>query len=557
MQLQRQPQMNVQPSRKDRRRAAKDVRKHTPTQGGSTQNVGAMAQVADGLRLSGRLDESENVWRQLLADFPDQPQPYVGLGVLLSDLERHTEAYDIFKKAVTIAPNEFVAWRQFGHCLHNLRQFQAASIAFKKSIALKPTRADTHHDLGRVFFLNEQPDEALASYDKAIELKPDYALAYLGKGVQLQSLGRDDEARACFYKAIEFDPNMALPHFRLASMDNSPEEAEYLLKRLAKLSSLSKLPKPERVASMFSSASILHNRKEYDPAFERYKAGNDTLHEDYQFNRVPFKRRIDGSIAGFTPQVFETHKSAGSPSNSPIFIFGMPRSGTTLVETIISSHPDVSAGGEERKIAEITDALEQTGGALTYPHDIAQIKPAHLLPFGTQYLSHMARLHPGAKRATDKLPFNCLHLGLLAILFPNATFIHCTRDPIDTCLSCYFQYFGESQALSFSNDLADLGFVYAEYRRMMAHWHEVVPAKIVDVKYEDLITSQEAVSREMLAHAGLEWNDACLRFHEQERIVNTASHAQVRKPIYQTSVEKWRRYEAHLGPLQEALAKEG
>ncbi len=554
MQPRRRSLANIQPIQAISSRATKDPHRHKATEGSRKENIGAMVQVADGLRLSGRYEEAENMWRQLLADFPDQPQPYVGLGVLLSDLERHTEAYDFYKKAVTIAPGEFVAWRQFGHCLYNLRQYEPASTAFKKSIALKPTRADTYHDLGRVFFTNAQPEEALACFDKAIELKADYAPAWLGKGEQLQVLGREIEAKECFHKAIKIEPDGALPHFRLASMDQSAEEAGDLLRRLEMLSKSSTLPRSERVAAHFSSANILHAQEDYATAFEHYRAGNEALKADFQFDRVQFQERIDHSIEGFAPQAFETHRTAGSPSQSPIFIVGMPCSGISAVEAIISSHPEVHAGGEERKMADITDALELPGGALSYPRDIAEINPAHLLPFGTQYLSHMARLHSGAKRFTDKLPFNCLHLGLIAILFPNSTIIHCTRDPIETCLSCYFQNFEGSHSLSFTNSLSDLGAVHSDYQRMMEHWRKVLPIEIFDVKYEDLIGRQEEVSRAMLAHARLEWDYVCLSSHEQTRAESGAS-PKAGKMLHPLSAEKWPHYERHLAPLQETLGK--
>ena len=514
-----------------------------------------MVQVAEGLRVSGRYEEAENLWHRILADFPDQPQPYVGLGALLSHLGRHAEAYTLYKKAVTIAPNEFMAWLQFGHCLRSLKQNEAAIIALKKAVALQPNRVDSYCDLALAFSGNGQPEEALACYNQAIQLKPDCSQGLLGKGIQLQALGRFEEARNCLLETIDLDPNNALAHFRLASMDHSADQAEQLLQRLATLQASSGLSKANRITAWFSSADILHAQKHYDRAFEHYATANNLLKEDYEYDKGPLQQKIDVAIEHFTPEVFEMHKAAGSPSQSPVFIVGMPRSGTTLVEAIIASHPEVLAGGEDHKMTEIYQSLEEADGPLDFPRDIEQIKPAHLLPFGTQYLSHMARLHSGAQRTTDKLPFNFLHLGLIAILFPNATIINCVRDPIDTCLSCYFQHFNAFRTLNFTNDLNDLGFVYLQYRRLMAHWHQVLPVKILDVKYEDLVSSQEEVSRAIVAHTGLEWDDACLRFHEQERAINTASRAQVRKPIYTSSIEKWRKYESHLGPLVDALGE--
>lgn len=554
-----QPQRNLHPNvpnnRQERRRIAKEVRGRSGGPARRTENIGAMVQVAEGLRVSGRYEEAENLWHRILTDFPDQPQPYIGLGALLSHLQRHTEAYSLYKKAVTIAPNEFVAWLQFGHCLHSLKQNEAAIIALKKAVALQPNRVDSYCDLALTFSENGQPEEALACYEQAVQLKADCSRVILGKGIQLQALGRFDEARACLLETIDLDPHNALAHFRLALMDHSAEQAEQLLQRLATLQTSSKLSKADRITAWFSSADILHAQKNYDRAFEHYATANNLLKEDYAYDRGPLQQKVDLAIEHFTPEAFETHKAAGSPSQSPVFIVGMPRSGTTLVEAIIASHSDVLAGGEDHKMAEIYRSLEEADGPLDFPRDITQIKSAHLLPFGTQYLSHMARLHSGAQRTTNKLPFNFLHLGLIAVLFPNATVINCVRDPVDTCLSCYFQHFKAFLPLNFTNDLNDLGFVYSQYRRLMAHWHQVLPVKILDVKYEDMISSQEEVSRAIVAHTGLAWDDVCLQFHEQDRAINTASHAQVRKPIYASSVEKWRKYEAHVGTLMDALCE--
>ena len=512
-----------------------------------------MVQVAEGMRQAGRLAESENLWRQMLVDFPDQPQPYVGLGALLMQANRHGEAYELYKKAATIAPHEFIVWRHFGLCLIELRQHEAATIAFKKAIALRPSHNDTLHDLANAHFLSGQIEDAFKAYDRLTELEPDLAAAHLGRGVQLQSLGRFEEAKASLNRAIELNPKETFAHFRMASMDHTAQEAKELLARSEALANSEDFPAQERAAIWFSSAHILRNQQDYDRAFEHYTTANTLLREEHRFDRKGFKWWIDATIDGYTPETFEVLKDAGSPSTSPIFIVGMPRSGTTLVETIVSSHPGVTAGGEERKMADLVEALGKTKGEIKYPREAASIKPAHMLPFGTQYLSHMARLHPGAKRTTDKMPFNCLHLGLIAVLFPQATIIHCRRDPLDTCLSCYFQYFAEGEMLSFTNDLGDLGYLYTEYERLMAHWHEVLPTRIMDVQYEELVASQETVIRQLIAHAGLDWDDACLGFHQQDRAVKTASQFQVRQPIYNSAVERWRKYESHLGPLREAL----
>lgn len=556
MQLQSNAVATKNNNRQERRRLAKQVKKQAGAGGQNGENLGAMVQVAEGLRHAGRFQEAENLWHRLIREYPEQPQPLAGLGMLLCLRGRHGEAYPIYKKAVTIAPNEFVLWRQFAACLNAIHQPEAASIAFKKALALNPSNIDTRIELAQTLSHAAKGEEALEAFDTAVSMAPNNPRALLGKAIQLELLGRQDEAKAAFHEAIAADKKNVVAYLRLATLNITDEEARDLLVQLEDLTSGEGLNTAGRAGVWFSCAH-LHNRlKEYDAAFETYRRANETLKKQHTFDRKFYLESIDTSIEAYTPEVFEKLKDAGSQSTQPIFIVGMPRSGTTLVESILSSHPGIDPGGELAKMSEITNALQQAGGKLRFPEDIAEMNPAHLVPFGTQYLSHLAKLQPGSKKTTDKLPFNCLYLGLIAVLFPKATIIHCMRDPLDTCLSCYFQNFAEAKRLSFTLDLDDLAYVYTHYRRLMDHWREVLPLKIMDVQYEELIQDQEAVSRRIVAHAGEEWDDACLAFHEQERNVMTASASQVRRPIYKSSMERWRRYEKHIGPLKQALGIE-
>jgi len=522
----------------------------------SANDIAAQVQTAETMRESGRLDEAEKIWRQLLAQFPNLPQPYVGLAALLDQRGKSRDAYELHKKAVGLAPKEIVVWRQLGFCLTNLRQYEAAAMAFRQALDLEPSNTDVLMDLGRALLHMENSDGALAVFDEVLALNPSHAAAYLAKGVQLQTLGEFEEAKACFRKALDIDPNMAIAHFRLASMDQSPDEAEQTLDRLNSIAASSQVRLVDRASALFSAATVLQKQNKYDDAFAQYSRANSILSDEFPFDRDAFAQRIDNTIEGFSPGAFAALKDAGSSTDRPVFIIGMPRSGTTLVETIISSHRHLAAGGEDKKMAELADSMSQDRhGKLRYPRDVGKIDPANMAPFASLYMSHMVRMHPEVPRTTDKFPFNFLHLGLIAVLFPNASIVHCRRDPMDTCLSCFFQYFGELQGLSFTNNLEDLGFCYSEYERLMAHWHQVLPVPILDISYEELVASQEMISRQMIAHIGEEWDEACLQFHEQDRNVNTASHFQVRQPIYKSSVEKWRQYERHLGPLQDALKK--
>ncbi len=257
-------------------------------------------------------------------------------------------------------------------------------------------------------------------------------------------------------------------------------------------------------------------------------------------------------IEAFSEGFFVQKDFYGSDSDRPIFIIGMPRSGTTLIEQIIASHPDVAGAGELIDVDLLTTALTriypESGG---YPGCASKLDKNVAAELADSYLGRLLSLSKSAARVIDKMPMNYLHLGLLAVLFPSAHIIHCRREPMDVCLSCYFQYFAPQ--LSYSFGLEDLGFAYRRYERLMMHWRKVLPVPVFDVQYEELVSNQESVSRKLIDFCGLEWNTSCLAFNESKRLVKTASSWQVRQPIYATSIGRWKRYEKHLTPLKEAL----
>ena len=257
-------------------------------------------------------------------------------------------------------------------------------------------------------------------------------------------------------------------------------------------------------------------------------------------------------MAAFSGAFFERAAGLGSGSDRPVFIVGMPRSGTTLVEQIISSHPRAAGAGELPDIPWLIQRLPaELGSGAGYPGCVEALDRESVQRLAGSYLDRLGLVSATTDRVTDKLPMNYMHLGLIAVLFPNAVIVHCKRDPMDTCLSCYFQNF--SRDLGFCFDLEDLGFYYRHYETLMAFWAEVLPLCIHDVAYEDLVKNPEDVSRGLIEACGLEWDPRCLSPHKNRRPVKTASSWQVRQPLYKTSVARWKRYEKHLGPLKSSL----
>ena len=259
-------------------------------------------------------------------------------------------------------------------------------------------------------------------------------------------------------------------------------------------------------------------------------------------------------IAIFDKRLFSRRQGFGSESQAPVFIVGMPRSGTTLIEQVLASHPRVFGAGELDQISHLVNAISaEISGAPPYPDSAADLDALTACRLGESYVSYIGRLSDGSDRVTDKMPGNFMHLGFIALLLPGARIIHSKRSPIDTCLSCYFQHF--TQPMPFAGDLTNLGTYYQGYERIMTHWRNVLPLPMLEVDYEEMVGDHETMCRRIVEFSGLEWDEACLQFHKTERTVKTASTWQVRQPLYTTSVARWRHYEAFLGPLKKALGE--
>jgi tetratricopeptide (TPR) repeat protein len=428
-----------------------------------------------------------------------------------------------------------------------------------RALEIEPLDADLHLNLARAQFGMDDTTAAVASFKTALSIEPDNVSANFELGNQYEVQGKFDMARECYSKVLEIDPQKFEVHLRLASMGDTPvDEQAKVLDRLDEVLGQDDLHDMQRSRYLYAGAKIHQRLKNYDRAFEQFVAANAIEAEKHPFNRDMFMQWYRSQVRSFTPEVFETHKGAGDDTEQPIFIVGMPRSGTTLTEQIISSHPMVEGAGELQKLDQMIGAMHGIrDGALRYPDDVGRIERGALQGLAADYLASLRAQGRGeAARITDKYVFNFYHLGMIGILFPKAKIIHCKRDPLDTSLSCLFQNFSSSMSFPFWHKLEDIGFFYRHYQKMMDHWHRVLPVEILDVQYEETIADQEAMSRRLIDFVGLEWDDACLRFYENKRAVATASVWQVRQKVYTTSVQRWRAYEKHLDPLRRELAGE-
>ena len=307
----------------------------------------------------------------------------------------------------------------------------------------------------------------------------------------------------------------------------------------------------DKLALHFAASSLLDAAGRYDEAFEHARVAKEMTRRPY--DPQDHARRIDRRINFFTPKKVHDLPRASHGNRRPVFIVGMPRSGTSLVEQILASHPQVYGAGELRTLSEIarsTHAADWTDGD-PYPENMDAISVRKANRLAAQYLQTITQLNDTATYVTDKMPLNFMYMGLIQILFPDSHVIHCTRDPLDTCLSCYMTHF--ASGYEFSHDPSHLGAFHNEYRRLMNYWRDAVNVPMIEVNYEQVVRDLEGQTRRLLEFLDLPWDDRCLHFFQNQRPVPTASSEQVRRPVYASSVGRWKHYEKHLGPLMESL----
>jgi tetratricopeptide (TPR) repeat protein len=533
----------------------------------------------------GRLDEAISRYREALRLQPNLVEALNNMGTALTQLYRFEEAAGYYEKTLRLSPNAMTFYN-LANIYMRCRRYTLAVDMFQRALKIHPGFAEAYNNLGSVLRSIGKHERALSSFRQAVALKPDYVEAYGNVGSILIELGQLDEALASFRRALQFDPgfikarvgevriferqgdykqayahlqplldageestDVALVFASLCRYVQRCDDAIAMLERLLERRA-PPLDHNEQLLLHFELGRLLDATDQYDRAFDHYHQAN-TL-KAQTFSPGTYARYIDDLIAVYSADFMARAPRARNTSTRPLFIVGMPRSGTSLVEQILASHPQVAAGGELGDLNRLTDALPATlGTSLPYPQCLTSLTVADCDRFSQAYLDHLEAISRDALRVTDKMPSNFQHLGLIALLFPAARIIHCVRDPLDTCLSCYFQHFAELHPYAY--DLGHLGSYYHHYQRLMQHWRSVIKLPMMEVRYEDLVANQEGVSRDLVAFAGLPWDEHCLRFHESKRVVATASYDQVRQPLYQRSVGRWRHYQRFLDPLIHTL----
>ena len=499
----------------------------------------------------GRMEDAEKVLREILGKHPDNTKALRMLGNIAVEANRFKAGRRLLERALNLAPGVANAWTDMANLYLKQDLYEEALKRIERAIELDPGFAHTYVVWGNVLTRAQRMEEAVDAYEKGLELNPHNSGALSGMGHVLKTIGRQEEAIDAFRRCIRANPAFGEAYWSLANLKTfefDPAEVQ-LMETMTNREELADEPK---VNMLLSLGKHFENEKDYGKAFEYYAQGNDLRRQNELYDPVHTQVVNDRIIEVFTPEFFEKRPDFGDSSPAPILIVGLPRSGSTLIEQILASHSQVEGTMELPDLGRTIGRLNrQVPGRKEYPEAVLELDSEQVDALGRYYIDSTMRYRTDKPYFIDKMPNNFPAIGFLHLILPNAKVIDARRHPIDSCLGSYKQLFFKGQ--SFTYDQYELGHYYLEYRRIMDHWNTVLPGKVLEMNYEELVADQETQTRRLLEHCGLPWEDRCLRFYETERAINTASSEQVRQPIYTKAVHFWRNYEQHLGELIETL----
>jgi len=505
--------------------------------------------LADGFELerAGQRQAAEDIYRDVLKGDPDNVDALRLLAGLATAQRQHRDAEILLRRALELAPD-------FGRAMANLvvnlveqEKLDDALEYANRLTRIAADNADSFLLLGNALSAAGRYDDAIDAYRKSLGLQPDHPGSLSGLAHNLKTVGRQDEAIATYRKCIAANPYFTEPYWSLANL----KTFRFTSDEVTAMEELGRHPNiPDDAVVHLCAALGFHyeNVEDYDKAFACFERCNATRRKLEYYDPVETEFLHDRVVAVFDADFVQQAPAAQVSAAKPIFIVGLPRSGSTLLEQILASHSQVEGthelSGLARVVREIPDRLRTREH---FPDALSGVDAAGFAALGQAYLERTRQYRRGSPYFTDKNPNNFVHVGLVHLALPDAVIINARRHPLDSCLGCYKQLFAMGQA--FSYDLEDIGEYYLQYNRLMQHWSKVLPGKVLDVHYEDVVTDVEGQVRRILEHCGLPFEEQCVRFHETERAVKTASSEQVRQPIYRSSVNLWRRYEKHLAPL--------
>ena len=497
------------------------------------------------LNLLGQNYEALNSYNQALSINPNYADTHNYLGIIYQEMGQLDEAIKCFKKVIDINPKHAEAHNNLGVTLNKLNQLHEAINFYERALTINPNYDEAYFNIGVTLYELGQNDKALDSYKKTLAINPDYADAYNNIGNILQELGQLDEAFSSYVHALAIDPENTKFHRNLALMKNYKKGDTQFIQMQSLLSD-NDLSQSEQIQLCFALAKAYADLGEKDKLFKVLNKGNQLRKEELNYS-IEKDLENHSIVRKMFISNIENSSSYDPPTISPIFIVGMPRSGTTLVEQIISSHHKVYGAGELSALDNLIAPI--MNDYVTHNNSLSE---KNFLSIRQRYLKNLSNLNTSESIITDKMPTNFKNIGFILKAFPEAKIIHLKRDAMAICWSIYQRYF-PADGIGFAYDMKDVGQFYNSYTEMMSYWHELFPNQIYDISYEDLTINQEKETRKLLEYCELEWDENCLNFHTNKRAIKTASSLQVKEKMYQGSSEVWRKYEDQLKPLINTL----
>ncbi len=508
----------------------------------------SLLQQAAELQNAGKLHEARSVYQWVLEAEPDNPVALHLTGVLAQQVGRPDIGERMIRRALAVLPEYPEAHYNLASLLQSQERLEEAEAEYRATLKALPGHPGALNNLANVLRALARDAEAVEFYRRCVEARPDFAEGWDNLGNVLTALGEFKEAQEALEKAVQLRPafGQAWRHLSLVKR-STPEEMDIMRAQLTS----AQAGNGARADLHFALAKAEDDLKNYDEAFLHYLKGNRLRRGEYTYSTDESRQEFSRLQAAFATALADADLNAGHADETPVFILGMPRSGTSLVEQMLASHAEVHGAGETLHMPH-TALYGSSQHNMPFPEYISRLTADERHQLAQHYLSRLARGVPKhVSRITDKLPDNFKLIGLIALILPRARIIHCVRDPMDTCVSIFRSSFTARHAYACS--LPELGQYYRLYEELMAFWNAELAGRIYEVRYETLVEEPESTARALFTYCGLAWDARALQFHETKRSVLTASSVQVRQPLYRSSVTAWKRYEKHLGPLKQAL----
>jgi len=497
---------------------------------------------------SGRILEAEDLTKKLISSNPKVVFLYNLMGIILSEQKEVDKAQEFYKKGIIIDPSYGEIYNNLGLLFANNKlDNNKAENFYKKSISLNYKKPEAHNNLGSLYKSLDKYEEAISCYKEAITVDQKFFYAYHNLGNIYTTLGNFEEAKKYFKTAIEIYPHYTNSHRTLSRIIKYSENDEHLLAMEKIYNQINDSDVDNKTNITFALGKAYEDIKNFDKSFKFYYKANNLYNDKVNFSIKYEKEKFQNIKDTFNKNTFDKYVGCGSSDSKAIFILGMPRSGTTLVEQILSNHPDVFGGDECEFIQNllIKNFGKKIDNIKSYFDGLINFDIKKFNEIGLEYLEKMKNISKNSKRHTDKMPENFLWIGFIKLILPKAKIIHCYRNSKDNCLSIYKNHFPGGK-INYSYDLAKIVEYYNLYSDLLKYWNSLFPNFIFNVKYEDLILNPEKEIKNLLKFCKLDWNNNCLNFHNNKRIVKTASDVQARSKIYNSSVNSWKNYENYL-----------